>query len=245
MLAGVCQGLSAYFGVDANAVRIIFIVLTFVTSGFWILVYLALAIFLPVAKTDAELSEAYGKPVTAQDIVNRFKERAPSAEALGRTGEVVKQVLKGVFKFVAGVAIAAFTLLTFAYVWVLWLIAFGKLSLHDQLASLNGWQEAVAVSLIYVLIAIPLFLIHKGFVRTADDRKPSRVTKVSEYVLFGLWFAALAGILVFADAHGAAFRDYVNTHDGYLDIGSSNICIDDSQCNQGVRYFYDTHVRDL
>lgn len=46
-LAGVCGGLSVGFGMDIYAWRLVFVLLTLVTSGFGALAYLALWIFIP------------------------------------------------------------------------------------------------------------------------------------------------------------------------------------------------------
>ncbi|QOY93321.1 PspC domain-containing protein [Massilia sp. UMI-21] len=46
-LAGVCGGLSDTFGMDIYAWRLVFVLLTLVTSGFGALAYLALWIFVP------------------------------------------------------------------------------------------------------------------------------------------------------------------------------------------------------
>ena len=46
-LAGVCGALSSGFGMDIYAWRLVFVLLTLVTSGFGALAYLALWIFVP------------------------------------------------------------------------------------------------------------------------------------------------------------------------------------------------------
>lgn len=82
MLAGVCKGLAAYFGLEANTLRWIFVILTLFTGGTIIVAYIVLALFLPRATTSAQIAEAYGRPVTAQEIVENGKERL--AEVSGR-----------------------------------------------------------------------------------------------------------------------------------------------------------------
>jgi phage shock protein C len=48
MVAGVCSGLGEYFGVDANLIRVVFLVLTVFTGGiFGVLAYLAAWIVIP------------------------------------------------------------------------------------------------------------------------------------------------------------------------------------------------------
>ncbi|WP_216831239.1 PspC domain-containing protein [Alkalihalobacterium elongatum] len=47
-LAGVCGGLAAYFGIDPSLVRVLFIILFFVTAGFPLLLgYIAAAFVIP------------------------------------------------------------------------------------------------------------------------------------------------------------------------------------------------------
>jgi phage shock protein PspC (stress-responsive transcriptional regulator) len=58
-LAGVCNGLAAYFEVDPSWVRIGFLVFG-LCWGLTVLVYLALVLILPVARTPQELAAAYG-----------------------------------------------------------------------------------------------------------------------------------------------------------------------------------------
>jgi phage shock protein PspC (stress-responsive transcriptional regulator) len=72
--AGVCTGLAAYFGIDVTIVRIIFVALTLLTGGAWILVYAALMFLVPYADTTEERAFAHGEPFSAQEVINRAKE---------------------------------------------------------------------------------------------------------------------------------------------------------------------------
>ena len=51
---GVCQGLAAYADIPVDWLRLIFLVLATITGGLFILVYLAMAIYLPVVSTREE-----------------------------------------------------------------------------------------------------------------------------------------------------------------------------------------------
>ncbi|MBI5474497.1 MAG: PspC domain-containing protein [Ignavibacteriae bacterium] len=46
-LFGVCGGIASYFNIDSTIVRILFVVGVFVSSGFFIIVYILLAIVIP------------------------------------------------------------------------------------------------------------------------------------------------------------------------------------------------------
>lgn len=68
MLGGVCAGLAALWGVDPVWVRLVAIVLVFITSGVMIPVYLAAWFVMPPARTAAERLLMRGEPVTPATI---------------------------------------------------------------------------------------------------------------------------------------------------------------------------------
>jgi len=74
MVSGVCNGLAAWFKIDPTIVRAVFVVLTLLTGGVWIGVYLILVFVIPVASTDAERTAAYGAAATAQEFIRRARE---------------------------------------------------------------------------------------------------------------------------------------------------------------------------
>ncbi len=68
MLGGVCAGLAAYFGLDVTPVRLIFVILLFVPYGWMIVLYLALWIIVPGAKTAKQKLEMRGEEVSVENI---------------------------------------------------------------------------------------------------------------------------------------------------------------------------------
>lgn len=57
-LTGVAAGLAEYFEIDVTVVRVLLVVVTFLTSGLAVLVYFAMALILPVrGKRDEAVSE--------------------------------------------------------------------------------------------------------------------------------------------------------------------------------------------
>jgi phage shock protein PspC (stress-responsive transcriptional regulator) len=73
MLSGVCTGLAAYLNVDVTIVRIAFVLLTLLTTGIWILVYLIMMLVIPFANTGEEYAAAAGAPFNAQEVIDRAK----------------------------------------------------------------------------------------------------------------------------------------------------------------------------
>lgn len=72
MLAGVCNGLGAYFNIDPTLVRIAFVLLT-LAWGTGLLVYVVMALVVPAADSPAQKAAAYGAPATAQEFIRRAK----------------------------------------------------------------------------------------------------------------------------------------------------------------------------
>jgi phage shock protein PspC (stress-responsive transcriptional regulator) len=97
MVAGVASGLSKYFGVDVLIVRILFIIATF-TGGWGILLYIALWILVPEAKTSSERLQMAGKPVTV-DSLKEVVERADVRGAARRANNSLVGPINTIFKF--------------------------------------------------------------------------------------------------------------------------------------------------
>jgi phage shock protein C len=57
MIAGVCSGAAAYFGVDPTIVRIVLAVLTLLTSGAGILLYAAATLIIPEEGKDVSIAQ--------------------------------------------------------------------------------------------------------------------------------------------------------------------------------------------
>ena len=75
MIAGVCNGLAAYFDVDVTLVRVVFVVLLFISHGAMILGYFILMLVMPVEGLPAQA----GDP--AADWRDRFRHKIPRYEA--------------------------------------------------------------------------------------------------------------------------------------------------------------------
>ncbi|MCA1758945.1 MAG: PspC domain-containing protein [Bacteroidales bacterium] len=74
IIGGVCGGLSAYFNMDPVILRIIFVVLFFVTTGAALLAYIVLWIAVPKAVTTAQRLEMRGQEATVKNIEKSIRE---------------------------------------------------------------------------------------------------------------------------------------------------------------------------
>jgi phage shock protein PspC (stress-responsive transcriptional regulator) len=75
MVAGVCGGLAAYLGTDVSILRILLIVLVFVSAGAVLIGYLLMILIIPAAETPEQRAAAYGLPFDAQDVIDRAKSK--------------------------------------------------------------------------------------------------------------------------------------------------------------------------
>jgi len=75
MVEGICAGIAAYLGIDPTIVRIIFVVLLIYSGGVVAIIYLAMALFIPEAKTPEEHAAAHGAPFDARDVIERARSK--------------------------------------------------------------------------------------------------------------------------------------------------------------------------
>ena len=80
VLGGVCGGLAAYFDMDIAVMRIIFVLLTFITTGAGVLAYLILWIAVPKAVNTAQRLEMRGQNVSVKNIEKFIKEETDAVK---------------------------------------------------------------------------------------------------------------------------------------------------------------------
>jgi phage shock protein PspC (stress-responsive transcriptional regulator) len=74
-IAGVCNGLAAYFGIDVAFVRVAFILAALLTSGVGIMAYVVMMFAIPEARTAEERAAAGGAPFNAKEVIDRAKKQ--------------------------------------------------------------------------------------------------------------------------------------------------------------------------
>lgn len=107
IIGGVLGGVARFFGINAVWVRLIFIVLLFISAGTLALVYAVLWLVIPPARTAADKLQMNGKPVTLASI-RQLNERAVTGEAVGKRSVIVRRiitVLLGIGSTVAAVGV--------------------------------------------------------------------------------------------------------------------------------------------
>ncbi len=80
VLGGVCSGLGAYFNMDPVILRILFVVLIFITTGAALLAYIVLWIAVPPAVTTAQKLEMRGQEATVKNIEKSIREEVKEVQ---------------------------------------------------------------------------------------------------------------------------------------------------------------------
>ena len=75
MIAGVCNGLAAYFGIDVAIVRVGFALAAILTKGVGIIVYVVMMFVIPEARTAEERAASGGAPFNAKEVIDRAKQQ--------------------------------------------------------------------------------------------------------------------------------------------------------------------------
>ncbi|OGF25770.1 hypothetical protein A2303_07300 [Candidatus Falkowbacteria bacterium RIFOXYB2_FULL_47_14] len=90
VVAGVCSGLGAYFGIDPVFIRLLFVIFTFF-NGIGLLAYIVLWMIMPKAVTGAQKLEMRGRPVNLSEIQEAVKKKS---KTIGREGREALSRLK-------------------------------------------------------------------------------------------------------------------------------------------------------
>ena len=76
MIGGVCNGIGAYFGVDATLVRFGFVITALLTKGAAVLGYVVAMFVIPEARTAEQRADAGGAPFNAREVIERARQQA-------------------------------------------------------------------------------------------------------------------------------------------------------------------------
>ncbi len=124
MIGGVAAGFAHYLGIDITLMRLLFLILLFVTQGSFLLIYLLLWIIIPKAKTVTDKLKMKGEEVSLDNIVENVSneqsvaKNSPIGENIEKVGaglgDVVLKLLGLFLAFVSGVVLLALIISTLA-----------------------------------------------------------------------------------------------------------------------------------
>ncbi|MCE9541756.1 DUF2807 domain-containing protein [Candidatus Kaiserbacteria bacterium] len=197
IIAGVCSGLAAYFGLETLWVRLGFAALT-LFNGVGILIYVVLWIVLPEAKTASQKLQMTGTPVTLETLSETVNERIVELRSnrsrnFGRAlsapfrvlGRCIRVLIGAAFVIGSGILVVAVLVASgFFMSGTTWIA--DEVSLSALLPGASYWIVLIGVTLVAV---IPLLFILFAGVSLLVKR--GVLYMQAGLMLLGVWFIAL------------------------------------------------------
>ncbi len=228
MIAGVCSGIAAYFGIDVVVVRALF-ALVFLTVGFGLPLYIILWVIVPKANSSIDKLRMHGKPITLDNVkeeVEQASERLKSTASTWR--DRIKRTQNDSNLFVR---IARFFLKVIGYVIMsLGILLFIALVIfffnHDNLGSIefNGHQLTLTElnSLVFedtkdtswaflgitlTLICLMFFLLISGSSLVFNVK--SKLIKYTSWITFSIGLIGIIICIAIGTKTANAFKEEV------------------------------------
>ncbi|SKB81896.1 phage shock protein C (PspC) family protein [Salegentibacter holothuriorum] len=219
-VGGVSSGLGHYLGIDFIWVRLLWILLTIFSSGAFILIYIALWIFVPEAKSTADKLAMRGEEVTISNIEKKIREgfdnvtgkvkdvdyqkygnqaKSGATSAATAIGDVIAFILKVFVKLIGIVLIIlAGSVLISLFVGLFTVGTFGIIdapwSSYVEMA-VSGAPLWLLWLLSFLIVGIPFFFLFVLGLKILVGKLRSIGTP-AKLVLLGLWILALVGAAI-------------------------------------------------
>ncbi|MGY5846705.1 PspC domain-containing protein [Salegentibacter sp. HM20] len=236
-IGGVSSGLGHYLNIDAIWIRILWILLTIFSSGAFILIYIALWIFVPEAKTTADKLSMRGEEVTITNIEKKIREgfdnvaekvkdvdyqkygnkaRSGADSAAKGLADVIKFIVN-VFVKLVGVLlllVAGATLISL-FIGLITVGTFGIIEAPwaDYVDLATGGAPLWLISLLaFFAVGIPFFFLFILGLKILM-KKVKTVGTTARLVLLGIWLLSVIGLSIFGIQQGTsrAFTEDVSS----------------------------------
>lgn len=223
-ISGVSSGLAHYLRIDALWVRLLWILLTFITSGLAIPVYILMWILVPAAVSTSDKLKMTGEPINISNIEKKFKEGYESVADKVKNADYDKygqKVKSGTSGFLTGLGnvllvilkifvklfglFLIFVALSVLIGLVVGLFTLGSLDLWGSGEMMDYVSAVVETSttpiwlvslLTFFAVGIPFFaLLILGLKIMFNNLKS--IGTPAKIVLAVLWFLSIIGILIF------------------------------------------------
>ena len=185
IVSGVASGLAVYFDIDPAVIRILFIVLTLISFGWGILIYLVMLIIMPEAKTKAQFLEMQGIEPTLENINNFHQENVTRGDGANTFGKILK-----ISFIVLGIIIGASLAICVLGIFI---AMFASFMLHTPGCFGNAIDMGLLGSCALFLLC-PVIGIAVLCVRAASGE---RKHKWVGWTLLAVWLLSLFGIIGF------------------------------------------------
>lgn len=201
LLGGVCAGIASYFAVDPTVVRILTVVFGIVVAigsdgsglGLMVLLYFALWVIVPGAKTVEQRCQMQGERSSVDSIERRVTDGVNEivSSDFGKTFVKVITLVAGVFLLLiglGGLAMNAVLAISFSVVDVLML---------DYLSIFSGISttSSIVTNILFILVILLPFvgMLYAGIVMTFNLKAPRWRPGLINFII---WLLACVGLCV-------------------------------------------------
>jgi phage shock protein PspC (stress-responsive transcriptional regulator) len=219
-IAGVSSGLGHYLGLDAIWVRLLWVLLTVFSSGFFIIIYILFWILVPAAESTSDKLKMTGEAINISNIEKKFKEgyenvadkvknadydkygkkvKSGASGFFDTLGSILLAILKIFVKFI-GVLLIIISLSTLVGL-IVGLFTFGSIDLwgHGEVMDYISLVDTTSapiwlISLLVLLaVGIPFFVLFILGLKLLIDNLKSIGTP-AKIILLVLWFLSIIGL---------------------------------------------------
>ena len=219
-IGGVSSGLGHYLGIEALWIRLLWVLLTVASSGAFILIYIALWLFVPEAKTTADKLSMRGEEVNISNIEKKIREgfddvagkvknadyakygrKAKSGASSAATGlsAVILFILNIFVKFIGIIIIlVAGSVLISLFIALFTVGTFGLFdapwSDYIEMAAIGAPLWVISI-LTFIAVGIPFFFLFILGLKILVNKLRS-IGTTAKLVLLGLWLLAVIGLVI-------------------------------------------------
>ncbi|PKA83836.1 phage shock protein C (PspC) family protein [Ulvibacter sp. MAR_2010_11] len=219
-ISGVSSGLAHYVGIDAIWIRLSWVLLTLLTSGIFIVIYILFWILVPAAESTSDKLKMTGEPINISNIEKKFKEgydtvadkvksvdydkygervKSGTTGFFDALGSILLTILKIFVKFI-GVILIIISLSTLIGL-IVGLFTFGSIDLWghgevmDYIALVDTTNAPIWLISLLVLLAvgIPFFVLFILGLKLLIDNLKSIGTP-AKIILLAVWFLSIIGL---------------------------------------------------
>ncbi len=258
VIGGVCSGLAHYFNMDKILMRIIFIILLFVTSGILLPAYIILWIAVPKARTTSQRLEMKGEPINIENIGRSVKEEmneqdpakgssvkdsrrniryaAPTRNSENNSPGLISKIIGIILVFFGFIALAGLIVSIFVSTKMIGMLPgffheYGSYSFLNHFFT-NSTLSTLMLALL-IIVGIPILLFIYAGTKLIFNYNSNNKSVI--FSSLGIWFIGV--IIAIASVVGAVnvFSTSTNIEDSsLLSVSSDTIFISSKEYATGV-----------
>ncbi len=229
IVGGVASGIAAYFDVETIWVRVVFVVII-LAGGWGLILYLALWLMVPEAKSATDKVEMRGEPFDLKSLERSIKEKVTNARTSERAqnlhqnlrhgassaGSLIKSIVRIVMRIAGGVIALACSLAIIGLIIAVVTAISGSFSSYVQIPLREVFgQTVIVIGLIAVFFAVAIPLTFGVLAGVSLGLQRSRITSLVAIPLVVLWIAAISTATAIGVYHLPQVTTYIETSPEY------------------------------